>query len=155
MHQLLASYHVQMDKPRHDNQAPETNQFDHFRFREDNFLAATFSISSAWTNGDTDTGTFTATWRDGYANNVLTFRTKATGDYTVTNDLTSAGGFSYLANKINLATRTTALSTAHLATIDGMPVLLTKNLNGDEPEINLDATDALPRYVHVQHRSRH
>ncbi len=76
MHQLLASYQVQMDKPRHDNQADDTNQFDHFRFREDNFAAAAFSTANAWTNGDTGSGIFTASWRDGYANNELTFRTK-------------------------------------------------------------------------------
>ena len=141
-HQLLASYHVQMDKPRHDNQAPETNQFDHFRFREDNFVAANFSTSSAWTNGDTGSGSFTASWRDGYANNVLTFRTKATGDYTVTNDLDAAAGFAYMTSKINLITHPTPLSAAHTGTVGGLPVLMTKNLSGDGPEINLDATDA-------------
>ncbi|WP_197530845.1 sulfatase-like hydrolase/transferase [Bythopirellula polymerisocia] len=142
MHQLLASYHVQMDKPRHDNQADETNQFDHFRFREGNFATATFSTANAWTNGDTGSGTFTASWRDGYANNELTFRTKATGDYSVTNDLNSVGGLGYMANKINLTTGSAALTTNRTATINGQPLMLTNNLNGAGPEINLDATDA-------------
>lgn len=141
-HQLLASYHVQMDKPRHDNQAGLTNQFDHFLFREGDFATALFSTANAWTNGETNTGSFTATWRDGYANNVLTFRTKVTGDYSVTNDLNSVGGFSYMANKINLATGSNPLNSNHQATIGGLPVMLTKNRQGDLPEINLDATDA-------------
>ncbi len=140
--QLLASYHVQMDKPRHDNQAPSTNQFDHFRFREDNFVAASFSSAGAWTNGDTDSGSFAASWRDGYANNELTFRTKPTGDYTVTNDLDAVAGFAYMTSKINLITHPTPLSAAHTGTVGGLPVLMTKNLSGDGPEINLDATDA-------------
>ena len=144
-HELLASYHVQMDKPRHDNQADDTNQFDHFRFREGSFASAAFSSANAWTNGDTGTGTFTASWRDGYANNELTFRAKATGDYTVTNDLRSVGGFGYMANKINLTSATAALTTNQSATINGQPVMLTNSLSGSSPEINLDATDVTPQ----------
>lgn len=144
-HQLLASYHVQMDKPRHDNNANSTNQFDHFRFREGNFSAAAFSTAGAWTNGETGNGTATATWRDGYANNRLTFRAKATGNYAVTNDLDSVGGFAYMANQINLVSATSALTAPHTATINGQPVLLTNDLDGNGPQINLDATDATPK----------
>ncbi|MEM8944455.1 MAG: sulfatase-like hydrolase/transferase [Planctomycetota bacterium] len=144
-HELLASYHVQMDKPRHDNNADNTNQFDHFRFRESNFSAAAFSTANAWVNGDTGSGTATATWRDGYANNRLTFRAKASGDYTATNDLRSVGGFGYMANQINLASASAPVSTEGIATINGQPVMLTNSLGGAAPEINLDATDAMPK----------
>ncbi len=144
-HQLLAGYHVQMDKPRHDNQAPATNQFDHFRFREDALATASFSTANAWVNGDTGTGVATASWRDGYANNELTFRAKAGGDYTVTNDLNAVGGLAYMANQINLASGAAPLVAGRQATIAGLPVMLTKSLAGEAPEINLDATDSTPR----------
>lgn len=144
-HQLLASYHVQMDKPRHDNQADETNQFDHFRFRDEALTVAAFSTANAWTNGDTGSGNFTATWRDGYANNELTFRAKATGSYTATNDLNSVGGLAYMANRINLDSAAAALSNAQKATINGLPVMLAKNLSDVAPQINLDATDPLAK----------
>jgi arylsulfatase A-like enzyme len=145
LHQLMASYQVQMDKPRHDNQADDTNQFDHFRFREDSFAAAAFSSQNAWTNGATGTGSFTASWRDGYANNELTFRTKPSGDYTVTNDLTSAGGFAYMANRINLVSQAAPLTTARTATINGQPVMMVNRLDGMGPTVNLDATDAMAK----------
>ena len=144
-HQLLASYHVQMEKPRVDNNADETNQFDHFRFREGNFSAAAFSTTNAWVNGETNSGSATATWRDGYANNRLTFRAKATGDYTVTNDLSSVGGFAYMANQINLTSGTAPLTEARTATINGQPVLLTSSLSGVSPTLNLDASDVSPK----------
>ncbi|MCA9234417.1 MAG: sulfatase-like hydrolase/transferase [Planctomycetales bacterium] len=144
LHQLLASYHVQLDKPRHDNQAPETNQFDHFQFREAAFTAATFTSADAWTNGDTGTGSYTASWRDGYADNQLTFRTKPSGDYVVTNNLTSVGGFAYMTNTINFTSQPAALAAPHSGTINGDALLLVKNRKGDGPEINLDATDAAP-----------
>ena len=144
-HQILAGYHVQMDKPRVDNQADDTNQFDHFRFREGNFGSALFSTANAWTNGDTDSGSFTASWRDGYANNELTFRAKASGDYTVSNDLTSVGGFAYMANRINLASASSALGAARTGTVNGLPMMLTKNLSGAGPQINLEAVDANPK----------
>lgn len=141
-HELLASYQVQMDKPRHDNNAGNTNQFDHFRFREDAFGGGAFSTANLWTNGDTGSGSFTATWREGYANNELTFRAKASGDYTVTNDLRAAAGLAYMASKINLASATSPLSSDRSGTVNGQAIMLTKNLAGDDPEINLDATDA-------------
>ncbi|MEM6332300.1 MAG: sulfatase-like hydrolase/transferase [Planctomycetota bacterium] len=144
LHQDLAGYHVQMQKPRFDNNADDTNQFDHFRFREDAFSTAAFSTANAWTNGDTGAGQVTTTWRDGYANNELTFRAKASGSYTATNDLFSVGGFAYMVNRINLSSATAALSADHEANIDGLPVMLVNRLDGTAPRIALDATDATP-----------
>ncbi|MEM9352106.1 MAG: sulfatase-like hydrolase/transferase [Planctomycetota bacterium] len=143
--QLLASYHVQMDKPRFDNQADETNQFDHFRFREEASANALFSTANAWTNGDTNAGSFTASWRDGYANNELTFRAKAGGDYAVSNDLAAVGGLAYMANKINLISSSGTLNPGHTGTVNGLPLMMTKSLAGAAPQINLDASDAAPK----------
>ena len=143
LHQRLASYHVQMDKPRHDNQADETNQFDHFLFREGQFVSAAFSSAGAWVDGDNPGAAQTATWRDGYADNRLTFRAKANGDYQVTNDLTSAGGFGYMANRITLDSATAPLADDHKATVAGLPVMMTTSRDGVAPEIRLDATDAV------------
>lgn len=139
--QLLAAYHVQLDKPRHDNQADETNQFDHFRFREESFTAASFSTNDAWTNGETGVGSFTATWRDGYADNELTFRAKSDGDYRLTNDLDSVAGLAHMASAVNLASAASALSEGHTGTVDGRALMLTNSRDGDSAQINLDASD--------------
>lgn len=141
MHQLLASYHVQMDKPRYDNQAPSTNQFDHFLFRENAFTTASFSTGDVWLNADNPAGGHTATFTDGYANNRLTFRAKSNGDYTVTNDLNSVGGFAYMTNRLTLASSTAALGAEHTATLNGKGLLMVASLDGVAPEIRLDATD--------------
>lgn len=142
MRQLLASYHVQMDKPRHDNQALSTNQFDHFRFRENDFASAAYSTSGAWLDADNPTTGKTARFTDGYANNRLTFRAKSSGDYVVTNDLNSVGGFAYLTNRLTLASSTAALGAEHKATLNGKGLLMVNSLEGVGPEIRLDATDA-------------
>ncbi len=141
LHQLLASYHVQMDKPRHDNQALSTNQFDHFLFRDDAFTTAAFSGVGAWQNADSPAGAQTATFTDGYANNRLTFRAKSSGDYTVTNDLNSVGGFAYMTNRLTLASSTAALGAGHKATLNGKGLLMVTSLDGEAAEVRLDATD--------------
>lgn len=139
LHELLISYHVQMDKPRHDNNADDTSQFDHFRFREDAFSNASFSTGSAWTDQDGGSGNATMNWRDAYANAELTFRTKASGDYVVTNDLVSVGGISYMANRINLTHAGGALPDEHTGTLAGLPILFTRSLTGQMPVLNLAA----------------
>lgn len=141
LHLLLASYHVQMDKPRYDNQATSTNQFDHFLFRENAFTTASFSTGAVWLNADNPSGGHTATFTDGYANNRLTFRAKSNGDYTVTNDLNSVGGFAYMTNRLTLASSTAALGAEHTATLNGKGLLMVKGLDDARPEIRLDATD--------------
>ena len=144
-HQLLASYHVQMAKPKHDFYDGSASRFDHFRFREESFSAASFSTPNAWTNGDTEIGTDTAWTFDGYANNEMTFRAKASGDYTLTNDLESIGGFSYMANRINLESAAGPLSNSRIGTLNGRPILMTNDLDGNAPQFNLNATDALAK----------
>jgi arylsulfatase A-like enzyme len=144
LHQLLVSYHVQMDKPRYDNQAPSTNQFDHFLFREGAFTTSSYSTASVWQNADNPAGGHTATFTDGYANNRLTFRAKSSGDYTITNDLNSVGGFAYMANRLTLASSTAALNAEHTATLNGNGLLMVATLDGAAPEIRLDAADANP-----------
>lgn len=149
----LAGYHVQMDKPRYDNQAPATNQFDHFRFREDAFTTASFSSAGAWVNAESPAGNVTFTSLDGYADNRLTFRAKVNGDYTLTNDLTSVGGFAYLTNEVNLASSPAPLVGNRTATINGAGLMMTATRAGVLPRINLDATDARPQAFtfHVEH----
>ena len=142
LHQRLAAYHVQMDKPRYDNQADETNQFDHFLFREGAFVTAAFSSTGAWVNGNNPGASQTATWRDGYADNRLTFRAKANGGYQIANDLSSAGGFAYMVNRIDYDSATAALVGENTATFNGLAVMMTNDRDGVAPEINLDATDA-------------
>lgn len=144
LHQIMAAYQVQMDKPRHDNQAPLTNQFDHFRFRENAFVSAAFSSNEAFVNGDSPGGSVTATWRDGYADNRMTFRAKASGDYTVTNDLRGAGGLAYMANRLTLASADAPIAGERSATINGLPILMTASRAGVAPVIDLDTTDSTP-----------
>lgn len=143
LHQLLAGYHAEMDKPRHDNQAPLTNQFDHFRLRVNAFTTATFGGANVWVNGDNPGASATATWRDGYADNRMTFPAKSGGSYTVTNDLDAAAGLDYMASRITLASADAALAGEHSATIAGRPVMMLADRSGAGPVIDLDATDAV------------
>lgn len=150
LHGLLTSYHVEIDKPRHDNQAPVTNQFDHFRFRAESFANAVFSTADAWVDGDHPGAPQTASWRDGYANNRMTFPAKESGDYTVINDLYSAGGIAYIANRISLASAAGPLAGQHTAEISGLPILMAANRAGEPPVIDLSANDALPQQFTFQ-----
>ncbi|TWT47843.1 sulfatase-like hydrolase/transferase [Botrimarina hoheduenensis] len=151
MHQLLASYHVQMDKPRYDNQGPETNDFDHFRFRAEALATAAFSTTGAWLDGDSPNAPQTASWREGYADNRLTFPARSGASYTVTNDLTSVGGFAYMASRLSLASASAPLTGEHSARIDGLPIMLTASRSGAGPVIELDATDAVPNAFTFNH----
>ncbi len=143
LQQVMTDYDVQMDKARSDLRAPDVNQFDEFRYREDAFVAATWSTGNAWTNNLTGTNA-TMNEDDGYANAVLVFGNKSAGDYTATNDLTRVGGLEFLANRIELVDQGQPLAGSGTATIDGRGVLLAKSLSGAMPEIRLDATIAGP-----------
>ncbi len=140
--EVMADFNVQMDKPRLDNQADDTNQFDHFRFREGSFSAATWGSGNAFVDADGGGGNATMNYRDSYANMRITFRAKATGDYTATNNLNHFSGLPFLMNRLNLASATAALGAEHTGTIDGNAVMFSKGLSGAAPKIALDATDA-------------
>jgi len=144
LQQRLTSYDVEFDKPRYDIHNTKTNQFDHFRFREDSFTTATWSQEDAWIDGDGGTGNATMTFRDTYANNELTFRTKANGDYTASNDMTRYSGLAYMANRMNLSSGSSPVAQEGTGTISALPVIFVNSLEGTAPKIALDAIAATP-----------
>lgn len=138
----MTSYIVQMDKPRVDNAAASTNQFNTFRFLSESNSNASFSTANVWRDAEANSGSATMSWRDAFASNELTFEVKRNGDYTVTNDLTSVGGVGYMTNQIRLVDRGETVSGSRSGTIAGLPVMLTNSLEGVAPSIHLDANDA-------------
>ncbi|MEM1354937.1 MAG: sulfatase-like hydrolase/transferase [Planctomycetota bacterium] len=144
MKRVMTDYDVLMDKPRYDNLADNTTQFDNLRFREGAFAAANWSTADGWTQNSGGGGIVTLIPRDGYANTVLIFRNRNNSDYTATNDMARVGGLEFMANQVRFISRNEPLTGNGTATIDGLPVLLAKNLDGDLPRIALDASLAGP-----------
>jgi autotransporter-associated beta strand protein len=148
---LMTDYDVQMDKARYDDRASETNQFDDFLFRGAapafDFLpkascqysncigSAKWSAADAWTPVS-GANPVTMSARDAYANMVLVF---PDGDYSAVNDLTRVGGLEFMANEIRFVMSSVRPVSPTTATIDGLPILLTKNLDGELPKLALDA----------------
>lgn len=140
MQRLMTDYDVLMDKPRYDNLADDTTQFDNMRFREGAFAAANWSAADAWTQNSGGGGTVTMIPRDGYANTILIFRNRNNGGYTATNDMVRVGGLEFMANEIRFINRNEPLASSGTATIDGLPVLLARNLDGALPQLALNAS---------------
>ncbi|MEM1026770.1 MAG: sulfatase-like hydrolase/transferase [Planctomycetota bacterium] len=140
----MTGYIVQMDKPRVDNAAASTNQFNTFRFLSESNSIASFSSANVWRDTEANSGSVTMSWRDAFASNELTFEVKRNGSYSVANDLTSVGGVGYITNRIRLVDRGETVSGSRSGTLSGLPIMLTNSLNGVAPTIQLDANDATP-----------
>lgn len=143
MKRVMTDYDVVMDKSRHDNLAPRTNQFSDFRFREGAFERAKWSAQEAWIDSDKPV-VATLSERDAYANAVLVFRNRVGSNYTATNDMFRVGGLDFMANDIRFVGRSEPLKKAGKATIDGRPVLLTQNLKGKPARLSLNASFESP-----------
>ncbi len=141
MERELVSYHVQTDKPRVDSNS--TDDFDHYRLRDDSPSATSWTDTGIWANGEAQSGNFTLSWTESYANLEVTFPTKQGEDYHSTNDLTSMGRLPALVNRINFVHETLNAATANTATITGWPIMMTRSLSGVVPELNFAATDSI------------
>jgi autotransporter-associated beta strand protein len=119
--------------------ANDRNQFDHFVFR--NNLAATtnFSASSSWTESGNSSHIVTMRVDDAYANGVVEFTTRDDASYTANNDMARMSGLIYMLNQVQL-TGAFGGGAAQSGTVNGNGLLLVKNLSGQAPRIQLDAT---------------
>jgi autotransporter-associated beta strand protein len=119
--------------------APTFNPFDHFVFRHDVSHTATWSATSQWRHVSGDAVTLMR--QDAYANAVLEFQTNNEGDYVATNDMVRATLETFMLNEIRF-TGEYGGSGDHQATIDGNDLLFVTNLEGQSPQIRLDAIAA-------------
>ncbi|MEM1447381.1 MAG: sulfatase-like hydrolase/transferase [Planctomycetota bacterium] len=144
---VMTDYDVEMDKPRHDNAAPNINQSDKFRFRD----GAAGSGDVNWSDDNmwldiTEGGQISLLMNDGYANTELTFRNR-NGSYTATNDLVRVGGLEFMANAIRFISRGPGENQGDgTAMINGLAVILARDHEGNGPELEL-ATDVADDYV--------
>ncbi|MBB6429155.1 sulfatase-like hydrolase/transferase [Algisphaera agarilytica] len=154
----LTDYEAFFDKPRYSILArtleeEPLNVFDHHVFNPN-------AGSTAWSGGKADGVSYfdasgnpngTLNWfeagtndekfllrADGFASAVLEFGTHDS-DYTATNDLLRRTGLEFMLNQMVLSGDYTEADN-HRATIDGLSVLFTESLTGQQAEIAVDAT---------------
>ncbi|MEO0515006.1 MAG: sulfatase-like hydrolase/transferase [Planctomycetota bacterium] len=138
---VMTDYDVEMIKPRHDSKADDINQSDKFRFRD----GAAGGEDVNWSDDGmwldiTEGGQTTLLINDGYANTELTFRNR-NGSYTATNDLVRVGNLEFMANAIRLINRGADENQSDgTALINGLPVLLARDHEGNGPELELRAS---------------
>lgn len=137
MQRLLTDWEVTIDKqrfPSTDESITEFNLFDDFTFSQN---STSFSAANNWTAP----GGSSATMRDRDSHNgtVFHFGVSNSSDYTATNDLRRMSEMEFIAHGFEFEGGF-ASTTDRKATVNGLPVLLAKNLDGELPYINLSAT---------------
>jgi autotransporter-associated beta strand protein len=78
---------------------------------------------------------------DGYSNTILEFRTRNTGSYASSNNLTRMTRQEFMLNEIRLTGNFTGTNT-FFGKIQDNSLIFVKNLAGDGPKIRLDATSS-------------
>ena len=136
----LTAWEATLQKPKYGILgADDRNKFDHFVFR--NNLAATtnFSGTGAWQEFGNPAHTVTMLVDDAYANNVIEFTTRDDASYTANNNMLRMSGRILHAQPV-ADDRQFWGRAAQSGTVSGFPLLFVKNLNGQAPRIQLDAT---------------
>ncbi len=114
------------------------NPIDHFVHQGGSF--------SFWNGGSVwqDPGTgnpATMTRADGYANAVLEFRTRNTGSYASSNNLTRMTKQEFMLNEMRFTGNFTG-SSSQFGKVQDNSLIFVKNLAGDGPKIRIDATSS-------------
>jgi autotransporter-associated beta strand protein len=122
--------------------ADDRNKFDHFVFR--NNLAATtnFSAANGWQESGNLAHNVTMQIDDAYANGAIEFTTRDDASYTANNDMSRMSGLTYMLNQVQLS-GTFGGGAAQSGTVGGNALLFVKNLSGQAPRIQLDATSGV------------
>ena len=141
MQRLLTDWEVTIDKqrfPSTDESISEFNLFDHFTFAQ---TGGNFSSSNGWLdpNGTAET----MRDRDSHNGTVFHFAVNQTSDYTANNNLRRMNELEFIAHGFEFE-GDFAGATEQTATVGGLPVLLAKNLSGQQPYLHLNSTTAGP-----------
>ena len=141
MQRLLTDWEVTIDKqrfPSTDESIGEFNLFDHFTFAQ---TGGNFSSSNGWLdpNGTAET----MRDRDSHNGTVFHFGVNQSSDYTANNNLRRMNELEFIAHGFEFEDDF-AGSSERTATINGLPVLLAKNLSGQMPYLHLNSTTAGP-----------
>jgi len=138
----LTYWEAQMAKPKWggDDSTLSQNLFDHFVFRNDLAASTNWSTASAWLQGGT-ANIKTMSRADAYANGIFEFGVRNDADYTATNDMKRMTRETFMLNQMRL-TGSFGGAANRQGTINGNAVLFVKSLNGELPQIRLDATSS-------------
>jgi autotransporter-associated beta strand protein len=121
--------------------ADDRNKFDHFVFRNNLVATTSFSTANAWQEFGNPAHNVTMLVDDAYANDVIEFTTRDDANYSANNDLTRMSGSTYMLNQVQF-TGTFGGDSAQSGTVKGNSLLFVKDLNGNAPRIQLDATSS-------------
>ncbi len=137
MQRLLTDWEVTIDKQRFPSTDESIGQFNLF----DDFTFAQTSTNFSATNGWLSPGSTTETMRDRDSHNgtVFHFGVSNSSDYTATNDLRRMSEMDFIAHGFEFEGNFVS-ATQRKATVNGLPVLLAKNLDDELPYIHLSAT---------------
>jgi autotransporter-associated beta strand protein len=119
--------------------ADDRNKFDQFVFNNRLAASANWSQAGQWAESGNRTHTVTMNVDDAYANDTIEFLTRDDASYAANNDMTRMSGQTYMLNQLQLGGSFGA-SAAQNATVGGNALLFVKSLNGQAPQITLDAT---------------
>ena len=138
----LIGWEATLQKPKYGILgADDRNKFDHFVFRNNLLASTNFSTASAWQESGNLAHNVTMLVDDAYANLVVEFTTRDDASYTANNDMTGLSAQTYMLNQVQF-TGNFGGGAAQSGTVGGNPLLLVKDLNGNAPRIQLDATTA-------------
>lgn len=118
------------------------NRFDHFVFRNDLAPTGNWSTASGWQQAGT-TNNVTFRNEDSYANAILEFGVRNDADYTSTNNMLRMTAQTFMLNQMRL-TGSFSGAADHSGTINGNALLFVKDLDGQLPQVRLDATASAP-----------
>jgi autotransporter-associated beta strand protein len=119
--------------------ADDRNKFDHFVFRNDLAATSNWSDANVWKESGNLSHNVTMLIDDAYANDIIEFTTRDSASYTANNNMTRMTGLVYMLNQVQFTGNFNG-GTAQSGTLTGKPVLFVKDLNGQAPRIQLDAT---------------
>ena len=116
------------------------NSFDHFVFRSDTTSFDNWSSANRWYKGGTTTpASFFGT--DSYANLIIEFQTKNGGSYTANNNRGRTSGLPVMLNQLRFTGNFTD-TVNRVGQSTGFALIFVKDLNGNAPRIQLDATSS-------------
>ncbi len=136
----LTYWEATLDKPDWANNGQPVTTFDHFVFNNQLAASTNFTGNLAWRQGGIGTvNNVTLRPEDAYANGVFEFGTRDDASYTAVNDAQRQVRQTFMLNEMRL-TGAFGGGANQTGTINGNPMLFTKNLSGNGPKIRLDAT---------------
>jgi autotransporter-associated beta strand protein len=140
LHRELTNWEVGLTKPKWGAFGAPKNRFDHFVHRNDLGASSGWNAADGWKQAGTDhNATFNPD--DAYANAILEFQVRNDSDYTSTNNMVRMSSQTFMLNQMRF-TGEFAGAENRTGTINGNSLLFVNNLNGDRPQLRIDAASS-------------